>query len=121
MRRLNWLLIITLATVTCSVAPAFARVKASDAAATHDYLEARIALRWATTAGEPADLKAITMLEAQVKAECPDVLAGAPPHVKGEKTNQSQVEISQELPSVTLGTPERVEHPAYARFARTVR
>jgi hypothetical protein len=121
MWRFKLLLLLILATMTCSVAPAFAQLKVSDATATHDYLEARIALGRATTAGKPADLKAITMLEAQVKAECPDVLAGAPPHVKGEKTNPSQVEISQELLSVTLGTPERVEHPAYARFARIVR
>jgi hypothetical protein len=72
------------------------------------------------SSGEPAELKAIGVLEAQVKAECPGVLSGAPPHVEGEKTNQSQNEISEELLSVTLGTPEHLEHLAYARFARTV-
>lgn len=121
MRRLNWLLLITLVAVTCSVAPAFARVKASDAVATHDYLEARIALQRETAAeGEPAEFKAITALEAQGKAECPGVLTGAPSHMKGEKINQSELEVSEELLSVTFGTAEHVEYLAYARFARTV-
>jgi hypothetical protein len=80
-----------------------------------------IALQRATREGEPAELKAIAVLEAQVKTECPGVPADAPPRVKGEKTNQSQSEISQELLTATLGIPERVEHPAYARFARAVR
>jgi hypothetical protein len=122
MRRLNWLLLITLAAITCSVTPALGRVRASDARATHDYLEARIALQRETGAeGGAAEFKAITALEAQVKTECPGVLAGAPPHSKGEKINQSEGEVRDELLSVTFGAAERVEHPAYARFARIVR
>jgi hypothetical protein len=70
--------------------------------------------------GGAAEFKAITTLEAQVKAECPGVLAGAPLHVKGEKTNQSESEVGDELLSVTFGATERVEHPEYARFARIV-
>jgi hypothetical protein len=122
MRRLNWLALITLGAMVCSVAPALAQVKTSDAVATHDYLEARIVLQRAdAAAGKQAELKALPALAAQFRAECPGVLAGAPPHVRGEKTNQSQLEISEELLSVTFGAPERVAHPAYAQFAQTVR
>jgi hypothetical protein len=121
MRRLSWLLLITLAAMACSVAPAVARVTVRDAAATHAYLEARIALQRTIGATGATELKAIEALEAQVKVECPGVLAGAPPHVKGEKTNQSTHEVSQELLSVGFGAAEHVAHPADARFARTVR
>ncbi len=121
MRRLSCLFFITLTAIICSVAPALARVKASDATATHDYLEARIALDRATAEGGSAEFKAITALEAQVKVQCPGVLIDAPPHVKGEETNESEHEISGELLSVTFGTGEHVEHPAYAQFERTVR
>jgi hypothetical protein len=120
MRRLSWLLLVTLVTFAFSDASAGARVSPRDAAATHAYLEARIALQRAGTADEPADLQAIEALAAQVKVECPGVLSGAPSRVKGEKTNQSEVEVSEELLSASLGATGRVEHPADARFARTV-
>jgi hypothetical protein len=70
---------------------------------------------------EPAVLKAIDALAARVQAECPGVLVGAPPHVKGETTNQSELEISEELLTATLGGGEQIEHPADVRFAKTVR
>lgn len=117
-RRLSYLFLITLGVIVHSGAPALARVTGSDAAATHAYLKA-ILLR-GVGAGS-AELKAVGALEAQVKTECPGVLAGAPPHVKGEKTNESEDEISQELLSATFGAAEHVEHPAYARFQKIVR
>jgi len=120
MRQLSWLFLLTLTTVLCWSVPAFARVSASDAAATHAYLEARIALQRASAAAEPADLQAIEALGAQVMTECPGVMAGAPPHVKGEKTNQSEIEISQELLAAILGAGGHVEHPTDVRFAQTV-
>lgn len=49
------------------------------------------------------------------------MLAGAPPHVKGEKTNESTYEVTEELLSATFGALGDVEHPAHARFARAVR
>lgn len=58
-----------------SVTPAVARVTASDAAATHAYLKARTVLQRATVTAQPAELEALGALEAQVKAECPGVLA----------------------------------------------
>ncbi len=94
---------------------------ARDAAATHAYLTARIILRHAEVAAEPAVLQAITALATQVKTECSGVLTGAPPHVKGEKTNESEFEVSEELLSAGFGAGGRVEHPADARFATTVR
>jgi hypothetical protein len=120
-RRLSGLLLIALAALAYAPAPVLARVKASDAIATHDYLEARIASEHTTRTESEAELKAIAALAAQVAAECPGVLAGAPRHVKGEKFNQSQLEISGELLSATFGVAEHVQHPADARFARVVR
>lgn len=103
------------------VAPALERVRASDATATHAYLEARIRLQRAAVLARPAKLDAVKALAAQVEAECPGVPTGAPPHVKGEKANVSEGEITDELLTVTLGTAEHVEHSADARFVRTVR
>lgn len=121
MRRINWIAFGTLAALACSVTLADGRILVGDATATHTYLRARIILNRATTADEPAELKAIMALETQVKAGCPGVLAGAPPHVKGENTNQSELEITDELLTVTFGAAEHVEHPPAARFAATVR
>ncbi len=120
MQRLSWLLLLTLGAIVCSATPALARVSASDAAATHAYLQARIALERTINMDKPTELKAIGELATAVKTECPDVLAGAPPHTKGEKTNASTREIEEELLSATFGAGERVEHPVLARFARTV-
>jgi hypothetical protein len=121
MRRLSCLFLLMLAAMAYSGVPAVARVTASDAAATHAYLEARIVLQRAEVASEPTELQAIGALEAQVKTECLGVLAGAPPHVKGEKTNESEHEVSDEMLSAGFGAAEHVGHPADARFARTVR
>jgi hypothetical protein len=123
MRRTGWLLRllpIVLTTTAYSTPSAIADPTAGDAAATHAYLEARLSLQRASTAAEPAELEALATLEAQVKAECPGVLAGAPPHVKGEKTNESTLEIDGELLSATFGDAEHVQHPAEARFASAV-
>lgn len=59
MRRLAQPLLLALATVLCSSAPAAARVSVSDATATHAYLEAMVALHRAPEATESAELKAI--------------------------------------------------------------
>jgi len=121
MGRLSCLFLFTLAAIMASAAPAVARVTTGDAAATHAYLEARIVLQRAEVALEPAELKAIGVLEARVKAECPGVLTGAPPHVKGEKTNESQYQVSEELLNAGFGAGGDIEHPVDARFASTVR
>jgi hypothetical protein len=92
----------------------------SDAAATHAYLRARIAERQAAQAMKPAAIAALGALEGVVRTGCPGILVGAPPHAKGEKTNESVRAISDEPFSMILGTPERVEHAQLARFARTV-
>jgi len=120
MRRLSSLLLVILAAIAYPCSAAAARVTASDAGATHAYLDAKIVSQQAMVAAEPAELNAIHALAAQVQAECPGILAGAPPHVKGEKTNQSTYEVDQELLSAGFGAAEHVEHPADALFARTV-
>jgi hypothetical protein len=121
MRRLSRLFLLALEAFLCASAPAAARISASDAAATHAYLEAMIALQRASGVTESAELDAIEALEAQVKAECPDVLAGAPPHVEGEKTSRSEGEISDELLSAVFSTAEHVAHPSDERFSKTLR
>jgi hypothetical protein len=119
MRRFGWLLLLTLAASACSATPALAQVKASDAAATHAYLEAKITWRRAEAADQAVGLKAITALAAHVDSECPDVLVGAP-NAEGEKTNQSGYEISEEIFSAGVGAAEYVTHAQDARFAKTV-
>jgi len=119
--RLLCLLLLTLAAGACSPTAAGARVAAKDAAATHAYLDARIALNRAQAATDGAYLNAIDALAATVKAECPGVLIGATPRVKGERTNQSEFEVSQEIPAATFGAGDTLEHPADARFASAVR
>jgi hypothetical protein len=121
MRRPGWTCLVILAATLYSSTPAAARVSAGDAAATRAYLEATIALQRAPSGTDSAELQAIAALEAQVNSECPDVLAGAPPHVKGEKIAQSESEISSELLSAVLGAAEHVQYPSDERFAKTVR
>jgi hypothetical protein len=69
----------------------------------------------------PADLRAYAALAAQIRAECPGVMTGAPPHVKGEKLNQASMAMLDEVLSATFGAAEHLEHPADERFTRTVR
>ena len=119
--RITAALLLSCAAMACTATAALARVSAKDAAATHAYLEARIVLKRAQTRSQAAYLGAIDALAARVTAECPGVLVGAPPHVRGEKTNRSEVEASQELATATLGAGEALEHPADVRFADSVR
>lgn len=120
MRRFGVALLVTLVAMVCWVATAAARANTGDAAATHAYLEAKIALHRATANQEPAELKAIAALEAQVKAECPRVLAEAPPS-DDAKANRSERAILDEVTAATVGAAEHVGHSAAARFARIVR
>jgi hypothetical protein len=121
MRRVSRALLITLAATACVRPPSAAAVSPSDAAATHAYLEARITLQREGKLLGTAEFGAIVALEARVKTECPGVLAGAPPRVKGERTNESEGEVSSELGSAVFGAAEYVGRQADARFARTVR
>ncbi|HUB35252.1 MAG TPA: hypothetical protein VL972_00370 [Solirubrobacteraceae bacterium] len=110
----------TIAAIACSGTSAAARVTVNDAAATRAYLKGKIALERAMAAAEPTEVNAIGALATQAKGECPGVLAGAPPHVKGEKTNQSELEVDGELLSAVFGAAEHVGHAADVRFARVV-
>jgi len=89
--------------------------------ATHAYLEARIALQRTSAADGTANLKTYAALAAQIRAECPGVMAGSPPHVKGEKLNQASMAMLDEVLSATFGAAEHLQHPADERFTRTVR
>ena len=101
-------------------APAVALVSRSDAAATHAYLEAVLAERREMKATGNAQLEAITALAGRISAECPAVLAGAPPHVKGEQVNASTREIEDEVVTASFNAAEHVVHPVFARFAHNV-
>lgn len=115
------IVLMTTVIVLCLAGPAMARINAVDRIATHRYLEARVGLNRATRNDEPAQLDAFSALERQVKAECPGVLAGAPPHTIGEKRTESEQEITTELLVATFGVAEHAEHTADAQFAKTVR
>lgn len=121
MRRFGLVSLLVLAAGVYSVAPAAAGVTAGDAAATHAYLEARVALQRTLAARGPAAIVAIEALATKVAGECPGVLDGAPPLVKGERLSQAGDELTSELLTATLGAGGAIEHPAYTRFARTVR
>jgi hypothetical protein len=119
-QRLTRLLLLTPAAVLSLAAPAAARVTAGDAAATHAYLQATIARDRADSNDFPGLLATLAALEVQVKSECPNILVGAPPHVKGEKTNESEEQITSELLSATLGRSDVVEHHEDVRFEKIV-
>jgi hypothetical protein len=97
----------------CSAGVASAHVSATDAAATHAYLESRLALRRAEAAHASAELNAVDALAETVKAECPAVLQDEPESASGG-------EISIELADAIFGAAERVEYAAVERFYKTV-
>lgn len=98
----------------CPVGPASAQVSETDAAATHAYLKARLALRRAEAADLSAETSAVNALAEAVKGECQDVLQDEPKSASGGET-------SIELSDAIFGAAELVEHPADERFYKTVR
>jgi hypothetical protein len=106
----------------CFVLPASAgaRIFPGDRAATHAYLQAVLAERRATATAGSASIAATEALAAQVKRECPGVLAGAPPHSKDEPVSDATREIDGEIVDATFGAAERVVHPILETFDRTV-
>jgi hypothetical protein len=91
-----------------------------DVAATQAYLKAKYIETHAEAAGVPAGLAAMEALGKKLNAECPGVLANAPHSAPGQQPSKSQLEISEEVLIVVLGTFERTEHSALARFAHVV-
>ncbi len=77
-------------------------------------------MKRALVADVPAEVQGIVAFEEQVKADCPNVLSGAPPRIKDEPTNESDFQISLEVTFATLGVAEDVEHHVLARYAATV-
>ncbi len=98
----------------CPAGVASARVSATDAAATHAYLDARLALRRAEAAHASAELDAVGALGETAKAECPAVLQDEPESASGG-------EISIELADAIFGAAERVEHATDERYYKIVR
>ncbi len=100
--------------------PAVARVKPDDAAATLTYLKAQYIATRAADADIPAGFAALEALGKKLNVECPGVLANAPHLAPGESPSQSQLEITEEVLTVVLGTFERTDHPALAHFSHVV-
>ncbi|HEY7933068.1 MAG TPA: hypothetical protein VID48_04515, partial [Solirubrobacteraceae bacterium] len=117
LRRAQVLLSLLSASAIASVCPAgaaSAHVSGTDAAATHAYLESRLALRHAEAVHASAELDAVDALAESVKAQCPAVL-------KDEPESASGGEISIELADAIFGAAERVGHTVAERYYKTVR
>lgn len=97
---------------------AYGHLSATDAAATHAYLEARLALGRAHAAHLSLEARSIDVLAGAIRAECPDVLQHEP---ESARTNAAGDEISLELQDAIFGAGERAEHGADQRFYATVR
>jgi hypothetical protein len=100
---------------------ASASVSARNANATHAYLEAKLVERRATAAMALAGVQAIEAFAGQLRLECPNVLVGMPPLARGQLPSETQTEVADEVLVAVLGSVERVDHPALARFYDTVR
>src|SRR5258707_3137116 len=120
MRRIGLIAFVIAAGCATVPASSTARVARRDASATHVYLEAVLAEGREMASTGTAQVKAIEALATQVKTECPGVLAGAPPHNKGEEVDESTREIDDEVVGAAFGAAERVAHPIVAKFARKV-
>lgn len=115
LRLLRRLLSAALIVSICAAGVASARVSRTDAAATHAYLRATLALRRANAAAGSAVLNAVDALAQTIREECPDVLQDEP------RETESGGEISIEVADAIFGTAERVDHAANERFYKTVR
>jgi hypothetical protein len=100
------------------VSVASAHVLATDAAATHAYLEARLAERRAAAAHPSSELNAVDALAESVKVECPAVLKDEP---EPARSGAAGGEISLEVSDAIFGAAERVDHAVDERFYKTVR
>jgi hypothetical protein len=105
--------------VACSAGVASAHVSVTDAAATHAYLGALLALAPAQAAHVSARANAVDALAKTVKTECPDVLQHT---TLGKDTELHPVgtQITLELSEVIPITGENVEHAMDEGFYKTV-
>jgi hypothetical protein len=102
------------------VSPASASPNAKDVAATHAYLEAKIAEQ-RTPGGAVRDaIQATEAFAAKLKLECPGVLAAMPRGV-AEPQGVSRGEIGEELTFAAFQPGEHLDHAALARFYQAVR
>jgi hypothetical protein len=100
--------------------PASAAPSANDVAATHAYLEAKIAERRAPTGAVQDAIEATETFAGQLKLECPDVL-GAMPRGEAEPGGTARGEIGEELTFATFHPGEQLDHAALARFYEKIR
>ncbi len=124
LRRGKVLLRLLSAAAIASVCPAgvaSAHVSATDAAATHAYLEARLALRRAEATHLSAETNAVDALAQTVKTECPAVLQHAGSYIdSNDELHPVGSEISLELAQAIPVAGERVEHATRERFYKAV-
>jgi len=124
LRRALVLLGLLSAAAIASIWPAgvaSAHVLATDAAATHAYLEARLALQHAEAAHLSAEANAIDALAETVKRECPDVLQHAGPYMDTDnELHPVGSEITLELAQAIPVAGEQVEHATREGFYKTV-
>jgi hypothetical protein len=105
----------------CALAsPASAAPSAKDVAATHAYLEAKIAERRTPSGAVQDAIQATEAFAAKVKLECPGVLA-AMPRGEAEPQGVSRGEIGEELTFAAFQPTEHLQHAALARFYQKVR
>ena len=106
-----------LATVASTVLATRAATKPANIAATRTYLRARHSYEQAIKSDGPADQASAHAFVAQVTAECPNVLAGAPP---GKATEEIAREANREVQQA-FERPERGPSIAFARRIERLR
>jgi hypothetical protein len=99
--------------------PAAATPSARDVAATHAYLEAKIAKGRAPARALQDAIEATEAFTAQLKLECPGILAGMP-RGEAEPKGTARGEIGEELSFATFHPGEQLDHAALARFYEKV-
>ncbi len=96
---------------------AAARLSAGDARTTQTYLQAAYAAARVEVDSFPTALAAVDKLAANVRAECPGVIAGEPHPAPGASSNPSAQAISEEVLQAILGAAASTEAVRRERFA----
>jgi hypothetical protein len=115
-KRLLSATMIAVALLACAADAANARPGRANALATRAYLKARYVEVHTNGPAYREGIKAIEQLAARVQVECRGALASAP-----NLQSTSEKEVLAEVFAVVLRAPERAEHAAAVKFARSVR
>ena len=105
----------------CAASSATAAITKSDSAATHAYLQAKLALMKGEAQTGTSSLKALEALAARLRGECPQILAGTPLADQNSQRNAATDDLSQELIGAMFAPGENAGHALSARFYRSVR